>query len=30
LSVVPQNQQEDVMIWDTHRDLVACFVLKKV
>jgi hypothetical protein len=25
LSVAPQNRWEDAMVWDTRRDLAACF-----
>jgi hypothetical protein len=28
LSVAPQNRFEDAMSWDTHRNLVACFMWK--
>jgi hypothetical protein len=28
--VAPQNQWDDAMAWDTHRDLAACFTWKQV
>jgi hypothetical protein len=30
MSVAPQNRREDEMMWDTHRDLAACFTWKQV
>jgi hypothetical protein len=30
LSVAPQNRWEDTMVWDTRRDLAACFAWKQV
>jgi hypothetical protein len=30
LSVVPQNRWEDATVWDTCRDLAACFTWKQV
>jgi hypothetical protein len=30
LSVAPQNRREDMTVWDTRRDLAACFTWKQV